>query len=82
MNENQQAINAMRAVTISREYGSGGGEIAARLARRLGWQLVDHAIVVQAARELEIPETVVEARDEYAVGRYPHGPELLPVHLS
>jgi hypothetical protein len=35
MNVNPQAIAAMRAVTISREYGSGGGEIAARLARRL-----------------------------------------------
>ena len=30
MNENQQAIAAMRAITISREYGSGGGEIAAQ----------------------------------------------------
>ena len=32
MDVNQQAIAAMRAITISREYGSGGGEIAARLA--------------------------------------------------
>ncbi len=36
----------MRAVTISREYGSGGGEIAARLAKHLGWQLIDHEIVL------------------------------------
>jgi alpha/beta hydrolase fold len=41
MNVNPQAIAAMRAVTISREYGSGGGEIAARLARRLNWQLIE-----------------------------------------
>jgi cytidylate kinase len=66
MDVNQQAIAAMRAVTVSREYGSGGGEIAARLAQQLGWQLVDHEIVVQAARELEVHETVVEAHDEYA----------------
>src|SRR5436305_7831996 len=65
MDVNQQAIAVMRAVTVSREYGSGGGEIAARLARQLGWQLVDHEIVVQAARELEIQETAVEAHDEY-----------------
>jgi len=65
MDVNQQAIAAMHAVTVSREYGSGGGEIAARLARQLGWQLVDHEIVVRAARELEVHETAVEAHDEY-----------------
>jgi CMP/dCMP kinase len=64
MNVNPQAIAAMRAVTISREYGSGGGEIAARLARRLNWQLIDHAIIEQTARELEVHETEVEKHDE------------------
>ena len=54
----------MGAVTISREYGSGGGEIAARLARRLGWQLIDHAIVEQTASELEVYVTEVEKHDE------------------
>jgi cytidylate kinase len=56
----------MRAVTISREYGSGGGEIASRLAARLGWRLVDHEIVVQVARELNISEREAESRDESA----------------
>jgi len=32
MEVNLQAIAAMRAITVSREYGSGGGEIAAYLA--------------------------------------------------
>ena len=68
MQVNQQAVAAMRIITISREYGSGGGEIAARLARRLGWQLVDHQIVAQAARELETHETVVQAHDEHVAG--------------
>jgi|SRR5947209_3983973 len=68
MNVNQKAIAAMRAVTISREYGSGGGEIAARLARRLAWQLVDHQIVEQAARQLGTHKAVVEAHDEKAGG--------------
>ena len=70
MNVNLQAIAAMRAITISREYGSGGGEIAARLARRLGWQLIDHAIIEQTARELEVYETEVEKHDE----EYVEGP--------
>src|SRR5260370_36953747 len=63
MDVNQQAIAAMRAITISREYGSGGGEIAARLARRLGWRLIDHAVIEQTARELEVYETEVEKHD-------------------
>ncbi|MFL5658762.1 MAG: AAA family ATPase [Ktedonobacteraceae bacterium] len=64
MEVNQQAIAAMQAVTISRQYGSGGGEIAARLARKLGWQLIDHAIIQQTARELGVYETEVSRHDE------------------
>lgn len=63
-----EAIAAMSAVTISRTYGSGGGEIAARLARKLGWQLVDHEIVAQVARRLEISEAEAEAGDERGEG--------------
>lgn len=70
MDETQQTIAAMRAVTISREYGSGGGEIAARLAGLLKWRLVDHEIIAHVAHELEVPETVVAARDEYAEGTF------------
>lgn len=54
----------MRAVTVSREYGSGGGEIAARLARRLQWQLIDHDVVVRVAQQLHVPEAEVEPHDE------------------
>lgn len=64
MDMNQQAIAAMRAITISREYGSGGGEIAARLARKLRWQLIDHAVIEQTARELGVYETDVARHDE------------------
>ena len=55
----------MRAVTVSREYGSGGGEVAARLARLLGWQLIDHEIVVRVARELQISEDASASGDEH-----------------
>jgi cytidylate kinase len=54
----------MCAVTISGEYGSGSGEIAARLAKRLGWQLVDHEIVARVAHVLGITPEDAEARDE------------------
>jgi cytidylate kinase len=55
----------MQAVTISREYGSGGGEIAARLAQRLGWQLIDHEIVASVAQALEISEDEARIHDEH-----------------
>ncbi len=58
----------MKAITISRLYGSGGGEVGARLAQRLNWHLIDHEIVARVARELGIPEQKAEAQDEYAKG--------------
>ena len=69
MNENIDLINRMRAITISREYGSGGGEIASRLAKRLGWDLIDHAIVERTALELGTSTQEAEAHDEYTEGR-------------
>lgn len=57
-------ITQMRAVTFSRQYGSGGGEIAGRLAQRLGWRLVDHEIVAQVAAALGVPEAEAEEYDE------------------
>lgn len=60
--------SGVRVVTISREYGSGGGEIAARLARRLSWDLVDHAIVERTARALGTTLEDAEAHDESTSG--------------
>lgn len=58
----------MRVVTISREYGCGGGEIAARLAERLKWNLIDHEVVQQIAERLGVDEADAEAHDEHADG--------------
>ena len=68
MNQDNGTINQMRALTISREYGSGGGEIATRLARHLGWQLIDHDIVERVAREMGTSIEEAEARDEHSEG--------------
>jgi CMP/dCMP kinase len=64
----QPGAGEMKAITISRQYGSGGGEIGARVARRLNWHLIDHEIVARVARELGIPETAAKEQDEYAKG--------------
>ena len=63
-----ELVSQMSAVTISREYGSGGGEIAARLAKRLGWQLIDHEIVERVAGEMGTSVQEAEARDERSEG--------------
>jgi cytidylate kinase len=65
MQQDRDIIARMHAVTISREYGSGGGEVAQRLAQRLQWQLVDHEIVVRVAQELGVSVEEAEAQDEY-----------------
>ena len=64
MDEENSALAKMRAVTISREYGSGGGEIAVRLAKRLAWQLIDHEVVVRVAEMLQVSEEEAEEHDE------------------
>ena len=63
MSENQQNAPEMSAITISRQYGS-GGEVAACLAQRLHWQLIDHEIVARVAHELGMPEEEAEVHDE------------------
>ncbi len=68
MHQEQQGAQKMRAITISRQYGSGGGEIATRLAQRLHWQLIDHEIVASVAHELGITEEEVAVHDERTEG--------------
>ncbi|HEY7419631.1 MAG TPA: cytidylate kinase family protein, partial [Ktedonobacteraceae bacterium] len=65
MPEEQNDISGMCAITISREYGSGGGEIARRIAQRLGWTLIDHEAVLRIAKELDVSEEEAEAHDEH-----------------
>ncbi len=54
----------IKIVTIEREYGSGGGEIAQLLAQRLGWKLWDHLLTEEIARLADCPKAVVECREE------------------
>jgi cytidylate kinase len=54
----------VRVITVEREYGSGGGLIAKKLADHLGWQLWDHAITCEIAKRLNCDITEVEQREE------------------
>lgn len=53
-----------RVLTVSREYGSGGGEIAAIIARELGWRLLDKDLILEISRKEQVPDTEVAAFDE------------------
>src|ERR1700724_4153398 len=54
----------IKIITIEREYGSGGGEIAKLLATRMGWKLWDQLLTEEIARLANCPKAVVEVREE------------------
>ena len=49
----------MRVITVSREFGSGGRELAKCLADALGYTYYDKQITLQIAKELEMDEDYV-----------------------
>ncbi len=53
----------MRAITIEREFGCGGSEIAAKLAELLGWKLWDHELTQEIARLTKSTPQAVEKRE-------------------
>ena len=53
-----------RVITVAREYGSGGGTIAARLAARLGWDLIDNSLIKQVAQAANVDPEVCHECDE------------------
>ena len=54
----------VRLVTIEREYGSGGAEIARKVADRLGWKLWDRLLTEEIARLMDCPSRAVEEHEE------------------
>ena len=53
-----------RALTVSREFGSGGGRIAGTIAGWLGWKLLDGEIITAIARRAHVDSHVVSTYDE------------------
>jgi cytidylate kinase len=53
-----------RVITIEREYGCGGGAIAAQLARRLEWSLWDKRLTEEIARLANVDASAVKRCDE------------------
>lgn len=55
-------------ITISRQYGAGGSEVARRVAQALGWRLVDNEVINQVALEAGLPPEEVARKEERAPG--------------
>ena len=56
---------SFKVLTISREYGSGGGAIARRVADKLGWYLLDQALLDAIARIAQVDPKIVRQYDEH-----------------
>ena len=54
----------IHTITVDREFGSGGGVIAAKLASRLGWTLWDQLLTDEIARRMDCNGRDVAEREE------------------
>ncbi len=59
---------AAPVITITRQYASGGSEIARLAARALSWEVIDNEFVEAVARRAGLPAEEVAQHDERAPG--------------
>jgi cytidylate kinase len=59
-----------RLITIEREYGCGGGSIAAQLAEHLGWKLWDQLLTEEIAHLAQVDPSAVKRCDERMDSRF------------
>jgi cytidylate kinase len=57
-------------ITVSREFGAGGSDLARKLGERLGWPVLDDDVTCRCAQRLQIDTSAVERLRE-------HSPTLL-----
>lgn len=55
-------------ITITRQYASGGSEVARLVAAQLQWEVIDNEFVDRVARRAGVPPDEVAQRDERAPG--------------
>jgi cytidylate kinase len=54
----------VRLITVEREFGSGGVDLARALAERLRWQLVDRSLIEEVAKQAGVSAELAEQCDE------------------
>lgn len=55
-------------ITVTRQYASGGSDIAQLVARQLAWTVIDNEFVDEVARRAGLPPAEVAQREERAPG--------------
>ena len=55
-------------ITVTRQYASGGSDIAQLVATHLGWTVIDNQFVEEVARRAGLPRAEVAQREERAPG--------------
>lgn len=53
-----------RIITVEREYGAGGSLVAAEMAKRKGWELLDRQLTCEIAKLASVEEKMVERHEE------------------
>ena len=59
---------ASPVITFTRQFGSGGSDIARLVALALGWELIDNEFIDAVARRAGLPAAEVAQREERAPG--------------
>lgn len=65
--QKQKETSRLPCITISRDPGSGGTDVARRLAKDLGMDLIGSKIIQQVAERADISEKVIASLDEKEV---------------
>ena len=68
-------------LTIGREYGSGGYEIGTRVAKELGFEFYDKALIADLADKIMVSRSFIESTDETPVKRNIFH-EIFPVFVN
>ena len=55
-------------ITVSRQYGAGGSQVARLVAEALGWRVVDNELIDRVASRAGLPPEEVAAKEERAPG--------------
>jgi len=57
-------------ITISKQWGSGGVELARRVGEEMNWQVFDREILIAIAENTKMRKTVLSRMDERAIGSF------------
>ena len=55
-------------ITVTRQYGAGGSQVAELVAKALGWPVIDNEFVDEVARRAGLSAAEVAQREERAPG--------------